>query len=483
MHLKSESDEDFKISVRSMPTMAMCPPSSQSQNGAHSRRSLVRPLPPLALYSSLHSEHFGSVELHNKRPSSSPSLSHQDYTISSSYKASEVSSTLIDLSNRQGHPLDDDTKMQFLPAFGNPYGNHLMHLNEQHPSATEYLMNSLSTGLPTTFNNHHHHSVQHQDFPEELRHRATGGKHSRRLVSVLKEEENHLHVFNESKNHHVPTKCAAASSSGDEYSFASASPKSSSSPSLSVIKLTSVSSRKRKQSVSSDAAPSGSRGGSHKARRKSQSYEELQTQRVMANVRERQRTQSLNEAFSSLRKIIPTLPSDKLSKIQTLKLAARYIDFLYQVLHCSSEGDVDGADSAPKKPWGYCSSPCEATGLLAENHGPDFDALKYIHSVRDTLVAEMYIGMKKSPRTPNRDSHPDPLVIGVPVYYESDALDCSTSYRASQNLPKMYGMFRIKYYCALLHRSSAHKKKGAAWHHFSRSPETSLAMGLAAEYL
>nr|XP_020637614.1 twist-related protein 1 [Pogona vitticeps] len=64
----------------------------------------------------------------------------------------------------------------------------------------------------------------------------------------------------------------------------------------------------------------------------SNSYEELQTQRVMANVRERQRTQSLNEAFAALRKIIPTLPSDKLSKIQTLKLAARYIDFLYQVL-------------------------------------------------------------------------------------------------------------------------------------------------------
>ena len=64
----------------------------------------------------------------------------------------------------------------------------------------------------------------------------------------------------------------------------------------------------------------------------SYTYEELQTQRVMANVRERQRTQSLNEAFAALRKIIPTLPSDKLSKIQTLKLAARYIDFLYQVL-------------------------------------------------------------------------------------------------------------------------------------------------------
>ena len=63
-----------------------------------------------------------------------------------------------------------------------------------------------------------------------------------------------------------------------------------------------------------------------------QTFEELQNQRVLANVRERQRTQSLNDAFSQLRKIIPTLPSDKLSKIQTLKLATRYIDFLYQVL-------------------------------------------------------------------------------------------------------------------------------------------------------
>lgn len=86
--------------------------------------------------------------------------------------------------------------------------------------------------------------------------------------------------------------------------------------------------------------------GSSKPRRKiPQSYEELQNQRVMANVRERQRTQSLNEAFTSLRKIIPTLPSDKLSKIQTLKLASRYIDFLYQVLHCGNSDISEGEDS------------------------------------------------------------------------------------------------------------------------------------------
>ncbi|CAF0897232.1 unnamed protein product [Didymodactylos carnosus] len=69
-----------------------------------------------------------------------------------------------------------------------------------------------------------------------------------------------------------------------------------------------------------------------KRRQQSMSVDDVQNQRAIANVRERQRTQSLNEAFAQLRQIIPTLPSDKLSKIQTLKLATRYIDFLYQIL-------------------------------------------------------------------------------------------------------------------------------------------------------
>lgn len=96
-----------------------------------------------------------------------------------------------------------------------------------------------------------------------------------------------------------------------------------------------------------------------KIRRKSaaQSYEDIQTQRVMANVRERQRTQSLNEAFKSLRKSIPTLPSDKLSKIQTLKLAARYIDFLYHTLSTGS-GPANLVDSmsAEESSGSICSS-------------------------------------------------------------------------------------------------------------------------------
>uniref|UniRef100_W8BXZ1 Protein twist n=1 Tax=Ceratitis capitata TaxID=7213 RepID=W8BXZ1_CERCA len=78
---------------------------------------------------------------------------------------------------------------------------------------------------------------------------------------------------------------------------------------------------------------------------RSEDVEEFHNQRVMANVRERQRTQSLNDAFKALQQIIPTLPSDKLSKIQTLKLATRYIDFLCRVLSTSEISLLKSVDS------------------------------------------------------------------------------------------------------------------------------------------
>jgi len=65
-------------------------------------------------------------------------------------------------------------------------------------------------------------------------------------------------------------------------------------------------------------------------------------QRNTANVRERQRTMNLNQAFAKLRQIVPTLPSDKLSKIQMLRLAGRYIDFLSNILETD-----DGTERTP----------------------------------------------------------------------------------------------------------------------------------------
>ena len=61
-------------------------------------------------------------------------------------------------------------------------------------------------------------------------------------------------------------------------------------------------------------------------------------QRGMANARERTRTHSVNDGFTSLRSLIPTDPPDrKLSKIETLRLAASYIWHLNSLLKNSDQ--------------------------------------------------------------------------------------------------------------------------------------------------
>ena len=56
-------------------------------------------------------------------------------------------------------------------------------------------------------------------------------------------------------------------------------------------------------------------------------------QRQVANQRERDRTHSVNSAFTQLRTLIPTEPVDrKLSKIEILRLAGSYINHLHSVL-------------------------------------------------------------------------------------------------------------------------------------------------------
>ncbi|NP_001016506.1 transcription factor 15 [Xenopus tropicalis] len=65
-------------------------------------------------------------------------------------------------------------------------------------------------------------------------------------------------------------------------------------------------------------------------------------QRQAANARERDRTQSVNTAFTALRTLIPTEPVDrKLSKIEILRLASSYISHLANVL-LLGEGCQDG---------------------------------------------------------------------------------------------------------------------------------------------
>ncbi|KAF1383264.1 hypothetical protein PFLUV_G00129940 [Perca fluviatilis] len=74
-------------------------------------------------------------------------------------------------------------------------------------------------------------------------------------------------------------------------------------------------------------------GPSLKRRRRMRSDMEMQHLRQAANVRERRRMQSINDAFEGLRSHIPTLPYEKrLSKVDTLRLAIGYINFLAELV-------------------------------------------------------------------------------------------------------------------------------------------------------
>ncbi|XP_054289082.1 pancreas transcription factor 1 subunit alpha [Macrosteles quadrilineatus] len=74
-------------------------------------------------------------------------------------------------------------------------------------------------------------------------------------------------------------------------------------------------------------------GGQRRTRRRGKCPQQQVQQRQAANLRERRRMQSINDAFEGLRAHIPTLPYEKrLSKVDTLKLAIGYINFLSELV-------------------------------------------------------------------------------------------------------------------------------------------------------
>lgn len=82
---------------------------------------------------------------------------------------------------------------------------------------------------------------------------------------------------------------------------------------------------------------------SNNGRKRIKSATQQIQQRQAANMRERRRMQSINEAFEGLRAHIPTLPYEKrLSKVDTLKLAISYIHFLGEMLKKDKNGNDTG---------------------------------------------------------------------------------------------------------------------------------------------
>ncbi|XP_077160108.1 pancreas transcription factor 1 subunit alpha [Paroedura picta] len=107
-------------------------------------------------------------------------------------------------------------------------------------------------------------------------------------------------------------------------------------------------------------------------RRRVRSEAELQQLRQAANVRERRRMQSINDAFEGLRSHIPTLPYEKrLSKVDTLRLAIGYINFLSELVRADRPlcGPAAGHSPCPPKKVIICH---RGTARLPSPSDPDY---------------------------------------------------------------------------------------------------------------
>ncbi|XP_028850187.1 transcription factor 15 [Denticeps clupeoides] len=115
-------------------------------------------------------------------------------------------------------------------------------------------------------------------------------------------------------------------------------------------------------------------------------------QRTAANARERDRTQSVNTAFTALRTLIPTEPVDrKLSKIETLRLASSYISHLANTL-LLGEGGADGqpclsavyggpGEGGGKQPRSICTF-CLSNQRKGVRDGKDCLRMRGVNSLR-----------------------------------------------------------------------------------------------------
>ena len=113
------------------------------------------------------------------------------------------------------------------------------------------------------------------------------------------------------------------------------------------------------------------------------------SQRRAANIRERRRMFNLNEAFDRLRSKVPTFAYEKrLSRIETLRLAITYINFMDELLTSPM--------AAPPPPSGVSScrrpGPGQAsTGGRPQGHQPHLGRhLEDIHSLRHLPYSNLH---------------------------------------------------------------------------------------------
>ncbi|XP_037985743.1 basic helix-loop-helix transcription factor scleraxis [Motacilla alba alba] len=124
--------------------------------------------------------------------------------------------------------------------------------------------------------------------------------------------------------------------------------------------------------VESDAF--GMKGGKRRSGKSRGRLSREPRQRHTANARERDRTNSVNTAFTALRTLIPTEPADrKLSKIETLRLASSYISHLGNVLLLGDAGGGGQPCHGAAAPAAFCPAAAGAAsppGREAESAQP-----------------------------------------------------------------------------------------------------------------
>lgn len=156
--------------------------------------------------------------------------------------------------------------------------------------------------------------------------------------------------------------------------------------------------------TSSSPSPTGDSDsgvlGKQRRRKRRCPQQQLQ-QRQAANLRERKRMQSINEAFEGLRAHIPTLPYEKrLSKVDTLRLAIGYISFLTELVESdvqTKENMNNSVSDQPKKVIIHChrglTDDSDRYGLPPlEGHSLSWKDEKKPHlGPNNTMVAKIWI--------------------------------------------------------------------------------------------
>nr|NP_001262334.1 48 related 1, isoform B [Drosophila melanogaster]AGB95717.1 48 related 1, isoform B [Drosophila melanogaster] len=161
---------------------------------------------------------------------------------------------------------------------------------------------------------------------------------------------------------------------------------------------------------------------SHKPRRL-KCASQMAQQRQAANLRERRRMQSINEAFEGLRTHIPTLPYEKrLSKVDTLKLAISYITFLSEMVKKDKNGNEPGLSLQRN----YQKEPPKKIILKDRTGG-------VAHSLSWYRKGDRYPGSKLYARTWTPEDPRGPHSQPLPLYNNSNSNQNQNSNQSSDD--------------------------------------------------